>query len=88
MFNGCYGDIREKIDANRIAIGILFFSFNNLKVFETILREANLHFKVHRGKGLFRCSEVMDIIQVLKYISDKREKISLLSVLRSPVFGL
>ncbi|MBN2060275.1 MAG: UvrD-helicase domain-containing protein [Deltaproteobacteria bacterium] len=83
-----YASVRENIKANRIAIGMLFFSFNNLKIFETILREADLPFKVHRGRGLFRTPEVMEIVQLLNYIADERENISLLSVLRSQIFGL
>jgi ATP-dependent helicase/nuclease subunit A len=83
-----YPDIRKKIEGKQLAIGILFFSFNNIKIFENILREASLPFSIHKGKGFFRCSEVMDIVQLLNYINDDREQISLLSVLRSPIFGV
>jgi len=83
-----YGDIRARIDAGQKAIGILFFRFTHVKIFEAIFREAGLNFIVHRGKGFYRCPEVMEIIQLLNYISDSRHRISLLSALRSPIFGM
>ncbi|MEE9612657.1 MAG: UvrD-helicase domain-containing protein, partial [Desulfatiglandales bacterium] len=83
-----YTDIREKIENNQLAIGILFFAFTHLKTFETIFREAGLPFKVHRGKGFYRCQEVMEMIQLLNYLSDERQHISLLAVIRSPIFAL
>jgi len=83
-----YPDIREKIEKNQPAVGILFFTFSHLKTFETVFREAGLPFMVHRGKGFFRCQEVMEMLQLLNYLVDERQKISLLSILRSPVFGL
>jgi ATP-dependent helicase/nuclease subunit A len=83
-----YADIREKIKRKQLSIGILFFSFNNLRTFENVLREAGLTFKVHRGKGFYRCQEVMEIIQLLQYLCDERQQISLLAALRSPIFGL
>jgi ATP-dependent helicase/nuclease subunit A len=83
-----YPDIREKIQGKQPAIGMLFFTFLHLKVFENMFREAGLPFMVHRGRGFFRCEEVMEILQVMNYLVDERQKISLLSVLRSPIFGL
>ena len=83
-----FHDIRDKIDNKLPAVGILFFTFNYLKTYENIFREAGLPFTVNRGKGFFRCQEVMEIIQLLHYLSDERQRISLLAVLRSPVMGL
>jgi len=83
-----YADIREKIERKQLSIGILFFSFNHLRTFENVLREADLAFKVHRGKGFYRCQEVMEMIQLLQYLCDERQQISLLATLRSPIFGL
>jgi ATP-dependent helicase/nuclease subunit A len=83
-----YPDIREKIEKNQLAIGILFFSYSRIKTFESLFREAALPFSIHRGKGFYRCPEVMDMVQLLSYLSDERETISLLAVLRSPIFGI
>ena len=83
-----YADIREKIEKNKPAIGILFFTFRHLKTFESIFREADLPFMVHRGKGFFRCREVMEMLQILNFLADERRKISLLATMRGPIFGL
>jgi ATP-dependent helicase/nuclease subunit A len=83
-----YPDIRERIEKDLPAVGILFFTFRHLKIFESVLREAGLPFTVHRGKGFFRCQEVMEMVQLLNYLVDERQKISLLAALRSPIFGL
>jgi ATP-dependent exoDNAse (exonuclease V) beta subunit len=85
---GCYADIREKIEKNQLAIGILLFAFTHLKTYEEVLREAGLPFKVHRGKGFYRCQEVMEMIQLLNYLSNERQRLSLLAALRSPIFAL
>jgi ATP-dependent exoDNAse (exonuclease V) beta subunit len=82
-----FGDIRAKIEKDELAIGVLFFAFTHIKIFETLLREARLPFKVHRGKGFFQCPEVMEMIQLLNYLSDERQHISLVAVLRSPIFA-
>ena len=83
-----FKDIRRKIEKGRPAIGILFFAFSNLKIFENLFREADLPFRIHKGKGFFRCEEVVEIVQLLNYLADRRQQISLLAVLRSPIFGL
>jgi len=83
-----YADIRDKIERNQLAIGILFFAFTHLKIYENVLREASLPFKVHRGKGFYQCQEVMEMIQLLNYLADGRQHISLMAALRSPIFAL
>ena len=41
---GTFGDIRAKIEKDELAIGVLFFAFTHIKIFETFLREARLPF--------------------------------------------
>ncbi len=83
-----YQDIREKIDKNEKAIGILFYAFTHIRRFESILREAGLPFVIHRGKGFYKSSEVIEMLQLLNYLADERQEISLLSCLRGQIFGL
>ncbi len=85
---GIYSDIRERLKRGQSAIGILFFTFSRIKTFEGIFREAGLPFSVYHGKGFYRCPEVMEMLQLLNYLSDERATISLLSILRSPIFGM
>ncbi len=83
-----YQDIREKINKNERAIGILFYAFTHIRTFEHILREAGLPFVIHRGKGFYKSSEVIEMLQLLNYLADERQEISLLSCLRGRTFGL
>jgi ATP-dependent helicase/nuclease subunit A len=83
-----YGSIRERIEQGEPAIGVLFFAYTHIKTFETLFREAGLPFLVHRGRGFYRSEEVMEIIQLLQYLVDEEQKISLLGALRGPLFGL
>ena len=83
-----YPDIRKLIEQRKAAIGILFFTFRHIKVFESVFRETGLPFMVHRGKGFYRCQEIMEILQILHYLIDERQCISLLATLRGPIFGL
>lgn len=83
-----YQDIREKINKNEKAIGILFYAFTHIRRFENILREAGLPFVIHRGKGFYKSSEVIEMLQLLNYLTDERQEISILSCLRGQIFGL
>ena len=83
-----YRSIGERIETSEPAIGILFFAYTHIKTFETILREAGIPFVVNKGKGFFRCEEVMEMVQFLAYLSDQRERVSLLAALRGSLFGL
>lgn len=83
-----YPDIRLKIEKKDPAIGILFFTFNHLKAFESAFREAGIPFVIHRGKGFYRSEEVMEMLQLLNYLVDERDRISLLAAMRSPILGV
>ena len=83
-----YRSIRERIEKGEPAIGILFFAYTHIKTFETFLREAGIPFIVNKGKGFFRCEEIMEMVQFLAYLSDQRKKVSLLAALRGSLFGL
>ncbi|MBW2341843.1 MAG: hypothetical protein JRF50_16115, partial [Deltaproteobacteria bacterium] len=83
-----YRSIREKIEKGEPAIGVLFFAYTHIKTFETILREAGIPFVVNKGKGFFRCEEIMEMVQLLAYLSDARQGISLVAALRGSIFGL
>jgi len=83
-----YRSIREKIEKGEPAIGVLFFAYTHIKTFETILREAGIPFVVNKGKGFFRCEEIMETVQLLAYLSDARQRISLVAALRGLIFAL
>ncbi|UCF72492.1 MAG: UvrD-helicase domain-containing protein [Deltaproteobacteria bacterium] len=83
-----YQSIRERIEKGQPAIGLLFFAYTHVKTFEAIFREAGLPFVVNKGKGFYRCEEVMEMVQLLVYLVDKRQRVSLLAALRGSIFAL
>ena len=83
-----YPSIREKIEGGALAIGVLFFAYTHIKTFETLFREEGLPFMVNRGRGFYRSEEVMEVVQLLQYLADKEQRISLLAALRGSIFGV
>jgi ATP-dependent helicase/nuclease subunit A len=83
-----FQDIRGKYEKKERAIGILFYAFTHIRTFEHILREAGIPFVIHRGKGFYKSSEVIEMLQLLNYLADERQEISLLSCLRGQIFGI
>ncbi|UCG99702.1 MAG: UvrD-helicase domain-containing protein [Deltaproteobacteria bacterium] len=83
-----YHSIRERIENGEPAIGILFFAYTHIKTFEAIFREAGLPFIVNKGRGFYRCEEVMEMVQLLHYLVDERQRISLLAALRGSIFAI
>ncbi|MBN2419804.1 MAG: UvrD-helicase domain-containing protein, partial [Deltaproteobacteria bacterium] len=83
-----YHDIRRKLENSERAIGILFYAFTHIKTYENMLREAGIPFVLHRGKGFYQSSEVIEMLQLLNYLTDERQDISLLGCLRGQIFGL
>ncbi len=83
-----YQDIRRKLEKGERAIGILFYAFTHIKTYENMLREAGIPFILHRGKGFYKSSEVIEMLQLLNYLVDERQEISLLGCLRGQIFGL
>ncbi len=78
------GSIHERRARPR-DIAILFRSLTEVKVYEKALRAMNIPFFVVKGRGFFRCQEVLDIMQVLRYISGMNKLYALAGILRSPL---
>ncbi|RII25548.1 MAG: hypothetical protein CXR31_13285 [Geobacter sp.] len=69
-------------------IAILFRRFSNLKLFERELRRADIPYYVVRGRGFYRCQEVLDILNVLTFLEYGNDLAALAGVLRSPLCGV
>ncbi len=69
-------------------IAILFRRFSNLKIFERELRQAGIPFYVVKGKGFYRCQELLDLLNFLKYLEFGGDLTALAGVLRSPLCGI
>lgn len=69
-------------------IAILFRRFSNLKIFERELRQAGIPYYVVKGKGFYRCQELLDLLNFLKYLEFGGDLTALAGVLRSPLCGI
>lgn len=69
-------------------IAILFRRFSNLKLFERELRKAAIPYYVVKGRGFYRCQEVLDILNFLRYLEYGGDLAPLAGVLRSPLCGV
>jgi len=68
-------------------IAILLRVRTHLKKFEHALRERDIPYHVHKGIGFFERQEVLDVYNLLRFIADQSDDVSLYGVLRSPYFA-
>jgi ATP-dependent helicase/nuclease subunit A len=69
-------------------IAILFRRFTHLKVFERELRRCGIPYYVVKGKGFYRCQEVLDLLNFLRWLDFSGDRAALAGVLRSPLCGV
>jgi ATP-dependent exoDNAse (exonuclease V) beta subunit len=67
---------------------LLLRSTTNVKVYERALSQVGVPFYVEAGRGLFNAREVVDLLCLLKVLSNPGDDVSLAAVLRSPFVGL
>jgi ATP-dependent helicase/nuclease subunit A len=82
------GEIESRYVPRRARYGdiaILFRRFTNLKLFERELRRMGIPYYVLKGKGFYRCQEVLDILNFLKYLEFAGDVAALAGILRSPL---
>jgi len=72
----CWGDF-----------AILFRSLTAVKAYEERLKHWAIPYSVVKGKGFFRCQEILDIHHVLKFVTGLERDFSLAGILRSPLAG-
>jgi len=69
-------------------VAILLRRMSAVKIYESALRRHGLAFSTVKGRGFYAQQEVLDLFNLLAFLSDPRRDIELFGVLRSPVFGL
>jgi ATP-dependent helicase/nuclease subunit A len=69
-------------------VALLLRTRGRLKDFEEALSENGVPFYVVGGAGFYERQEVVDLLSLLRCIDDSSDVVSLLAVLRSPLFGL
>lgn len=68
-------------------IAILFRSTTNITIYENALRRNGIRFKTVVGRGFWYRPEIMDLLNIIRVLDNSRDGISLMGVLRSPMFG-
>jgi ATP-dependent helicase/nuclease subunit A len=69
-------------------IAILMRAFTDVRIYERALRAAAVPFYTVKGRGLFGCQEVIDLVELLTTVNDPRDSLALAAALRSPFFTL
>ena len=69
-------------------IALLFRRFTHLKTFERELRRHGIPYYIVKGKGFYRCQEILDLLNFLRYLEFGGDLTSLVGVLRSPLCGI
>ncbi len=82
-----YRSIREKIENNEKAIGILTRNRTNQPLLEQALRLYHLPYTLSSGRGFFNNQEVMDCLNLLSFLLDAHDDLSFVGILRSPFVG-
>jgi len=84
---GKYGDLSGKLHRRDKAVGILFRRRTKQKLYEEALRAYGVPYVVAKGRGFYEQQEILDIANVLRVLTDPRQDIALIGVLRSPLIG-
>ncbi len=87
-----YWEGRDRTAAPRPArfkdVTILLRARTNLRFYEKQLRDHGIPYHVHSGVGFFARQEITDIHNVLRFLNNPLDDVSLYGALRSPFFGL
>lgn len=69
-------------------ITILFRALTSVQQYEAALRDYDLEYYLVGGKAFFAQQEVFDLLNLCRCLDDPADTVSLIGVLRSPLFGL
>ena len=66
---------------------VLFQSMSNLTLYEEVFKAQDIPFLTVAGRGYFDRQEVWDMLDLLRFLHNPADDLSLASVLRSPIFA-
>ncbi len=69
-------------------IVILFRALSDVAFYEQALRDCRLEYYLVGGRAFYAQQEVFDLLNILRFLNEPDDEISLLGALRSPFFGL
>lgn len=79
-----YRRVRECAAQGRPAVAILLNRRTMLKTYEEALRQHRIDFTVVRGRGFFQRQEIVDLGNLLRFLVNPADDLSLVAYLRSP----
>jgi ATP-dependent helicase/nuclease subunit A len=69
-------------------ITLLFRALTNVEYYEEALREHNIDYYLVGGHAFYAQQEIFDIVNLLRAVASPCDEVSLVGVLRSPMFGI
>jgi ATP-dependent helicase/nuclease subunit A len=69
-------------------ITLLFRALTNVEYYEEALRDHNIDYYLVGGHAFYAQQEIFDIVNLLRAVASPCEEVSLVGVLRSPMFGI
>jgi len=79
-----YRRVRESAQQGQPSVAILLNRRTMLKTYEEALRMNRINFTVVRGRGFFQRQEIVDVGNLLSFLTDPADDLSLVAFLRSP----
>ncbi|MDH4129765.1 MAG: UvrD-helicase domain-containing protein, partial [Spirochaetota bacterium] len=79
-------DKENKIQYKDIAI--LFRALTNLQIYEKALSDHNIPYQIVNSRGFYQLQEIIDCMNILKYLDNPHDDLSLCGILRSPLCGV
>ena len=82
--------IKDLVDSgNRYGhIAILLRALTGVWTYEAALRRAEIPYLTVQGKGFYQREEIIDLIQLLRFLDNITDELALAAVLRSPLCGI
>ena len=68
-------------------VAVLFQSMTKLTLYEDVFKSQGLPFLTVAGRGYFDRQEVWDMLDLLRFLHNPADNLSLATVLRSPIFA-
>lgn len=68
-------------------VALLFRSFTGVETYSDVLQEWGVPFRIIGGKGYYQRQEIQTLSSLLSCLDNPTDKLSLVAVLRSPLFG-
>ncbi|CAN5611514.1 helicase-exonuclease AddAB subunit AddA [soil metagenome] len=69
-------------------IALLFRAMTDAQIYESAFRRANIPYQTVLGRGFYERQEIMDLIQLLRFLDNRTDELALAAVLRSPLVGI